>query len=184
MELAESLAPTRADVVLGHSAGAMLALACELPEPPRAVVLIEPVARQLIADLGGNHEPGLLLGEPDSARSTNAVSLYPRADASTLAYIEAADDTPASRADAAGQARWEDRRRRLSEQLAALENLVIVRGVRSAFCTEASASRIAVRAKNCRGVLIIPECGHSPHVESPRLTADALRSAVDQATTS
>lgn len=159
-----------AEIVVGHSAGAALAVlvAAALPGV-RGLVVVEPVASHL-----GVTEPRALVRGPVGGAGLR--EQYPMAAETTLRSISAAarrlplgdPGTPLrtppdpARAEHAGRA------------LATTGVPVLVlRGQASALFTAEDARKVAAAAPSGRCVTV-QESGHSPHIDQPRATAAHL----------
>jgi pimeloyl-ACP methyl ester carboxylesterase len=172
------------NAVLGHSAGAMLAIVWAGEGRGKAgTVLIDPLASQLGVGVDSAFragvESGLASGRPRFS-TVDLDRLYPLASQSTLESIAAVllgeAHAPKRRSS---QVRETDGHRHrahcLSETLRRLQNRVsIVRGARSSLCGAEQARELAVAAGGHARVAVIERAGHSPHVDDPHATSETL----------
>ncbi|HEX5569115.1 MAG TPA: alpha/beta hydrolase [Streptomyces sp.] len=179
---------SRARLIVGHSAGAPLAvLAAALMTGVRAVVLIEPVASHFGLAPRRVKDPSDAVPTAGAASDATADPEYerlrrrhPMASQSTLRAIAAAlTHLPASAGPQDGSGRPSTLRipataEAAGRALAALRvPVLVVRGQASALLTPAEAGVLAgaARAGACATV---PGAGHSPHIDQPRETARTL----------
>nr|WP_240943002.1 alpha/beta hydrolase [Planosporangium thailandense] len=178
-------------VLLGHSAGAALAvlLAGHLPGV-RALALVEPVpahfgcvaetrpARPPVPSAQRHSRAAAPPGGPDRIEQALR-EIYPAAAATTLRTVASglwAEAVPvraaAVRAPGAGDpARVAAVRAALA---AAAVPILIVRGTASTFLSGPDAQRLAAAVVGRCHLAVIPRAGHSPHVDRPRDTAAVL----------
>ncbi|KJK50452.1 hypothetical protein UK23_10705 [Lentzea aerocolonigenes] len=174
----------KAAVVVGHSAGAPLAvlMAAALPGV-RGVVVVEPVASHF-----GVTEPRVRVPGPAGVTSgpRSLRDQYPMAAETTLRSIDAAarrlphgepgspgrtpPDADAERAARAGRALATTR-----------VPVLVLRGQASALFTAEDARTLAATAPS-GSCVTLPETGHSPHIDQPRTTAAQLTAFADELT--
>lgn len=163
-------------IVLGHSAGAALAvlLGAALPGV-RGVIMVEPVAFHFGAAPPCAQVPGMP-GVPTGSRSLR--DQYPMATEATLRSIDAAARRlPGSQPDVRTrmQAVGDDERAaRVGRALATAHvPVLVVRGQASALLSAQEAQALATMAPSGR-CATLPDAGHSPHIDRPRATAAQL----------
>jgi pimeloyl-[acyl-carrier protein] methyl ester esterase len=166
---------TSAEIVVGHSAGAPLAvlLAAALPSV-RGVVMVEPVASHFGAVPPRSPVPRL----PAAHGGFRGLrDQYPLAAEATLRGIDAAARRLPHREQAvpARLPRADGRRAaHMGRALAAAHvPVLVVRGQASALLTAEDAQALAATTRSGRCVALT-DAGHSPHIDRPRAAAAAL----------
>jgi pimeloyl-ACP methyl ester carboxylesterase len=171
-------------IVLGHSAGAALAVLLEAVLPGvRGVIMVEPVASHFGAAPPRGPVPGMP-GAPTGSRALR--DQYPMATEATLRSIDAAarrlpgsQPVVRSRMQAVG---GDARAARVGRALATAHvPVLVVRGQASALLSAEEAQAVAAMAPSGR-CATLPGAGHSPHIDRPRATAAQLIAFADEVT--
>ncbi|KDM90809.1 hypothetical protein EA58_15600 [Photobacterium galatheae] len=174
-KLSERAIEEGASVIVGHSAGAPLAVltAAQVPEI-RCVVLVEPVGAHFLPNL--NHVQRKSYDRLAEVTATTKGSEYPLAKGDTLRSIELRSLIDANHsAETVGLPSVNaERATVIANGLTALTTpTLMIRGQVSGIVSIEDIETLAAFNGNVK-TIEIPLAGHSPHIDRPRQTTDAM----------